>query len=150
MKEWISWKSTDWPTEEPATNTSSEARRVYARDSSATHYLGYRYVWEKVKRGELKKVQRWKVEYFSSRAEERKIAGNHFWVDPRPTVRLERFFLLWFYIPNSGLGRLHECFRFTSLTRSRTVGRTPWTGDQLVARPLPVEEHRKPHTQHKH
>jgi hypothetical protein len=35
--------------------------------------------------------------------------------------------------PNSGLGRLHETFRFTSVTVSRTVGRTPWTGDQLVA-----------------
>jgi hypothetical protein len=27
--------------------------------------------------------------------------------------------------PNSGLGHLHESFRFTSVTRSRTVGRTP-------------------------
>jgi hypothetical protein len=35
-----------------------------------------------------------------------------------------------------GLGRLHETFRFISITGSRTVGRTPWTGDQLVARPL--------------
>jgi hypothetical protein len=35
-----------------------------------------------------------------------------------------------------GPGRLHETFRFISVTRSRTVGRTPWTGDQLVARPL--------------
>jgi hypothetical protein len=35
-----------------------------------------------------------------------------------------------------GLGRLHETFRFISVTRSRTVGRTPWTSDQLVARPL--------------
>jgi hypothetical protein len=25
----------------------------------------------------------------------------------------------------------------------RTVGRTPWTGDQLVARPLPVHKHRQ-------
>jgi hypothetical protein len=31
--------------------------------------------------------------------------------------------------PNSGLGRLHETFSFTSVTRSRIVGRTPWTGD---------------------
>jgi hypothetical protein len=30
-------------------------------------------------------------------------------------------------------------------TRSWTVGRTPWTGDQLVARPLPVHKHRKTH-----
>jgi hypothetical protein len=43
---------------------------------------------------------------------------------------------LWLYIPILGLGRLHETFRFISVTRSRTVGRTAWTGDQLVARPL--------------
>jgi hypothetical protein len=35
--------------------------------------------------------------------------------------------------PNSGLCRLR--FRFTSIIRSRTVGRTPLTGDQLVTRP---------------
>jgi hypothetical protein len=38
--------------------------------------------------------------------------------------------------PSSGLGRPNETFRFTSVTRSRTVGRTPWTGDQLVTRSL--------------
>jgi hypothetical protein len=27
-------------------------------------------------------------------------------------------------------------FRFISVTRSRTVGRAPWTSDQLVARTL--------------
>jgi hypothetical protein len=48
--------------------------------------------------------------------------------------------------PNSGLGRLHVTFRFTSVTRFRTAGRTPWTGDQVVARPLPVHKHRKTHT----
>jgi hypothetical protein len=48
--------------------------------------------------------------------------------------------------PNSDLGHLHGTFRFTSVTRSRSVGRTPWTGDQLVARPLPVHKHRKTHT----
>jgi hypothetical protein len=52
--------------------------------------------------------------------------------------------------PNSGLGHLHETFHFTSVTRSRTDGRIPWTGDHLVARPLPVHKHRKTHTQHKH
>jgi hypothetical protein len=31
-------------------------------------------------------------------------------------------------------------------TRSWTVRRTPWTGDQLVARPLPSHKHRKSHT----
>jgi hypothetical protein len=35
-----------------------------------------------------------------------------------------------------GFGRLLETFRFISVTRSRTVSRTSWTGDQLVARPL--------------
>jgi hypothetical protein len=35
-----------------------------------------------------------------------------------------------------GLGHLHETFRLISVTRSKTVSRTPWTGDQLVARPL--------------
>jgi hypothetical protein len=35
-----------------------------------------------------------------------------------------------------GLRRLHETFCFISATRSRPVGRTPWTGDQLVTRPL--------------
>jgi hypothetical protein len=33
--------------------------------------------------------------------------------------------------------------------RSWTFGRTPWMGDQLVARPLPVHKHRKTHI-HKH
>jgi hypothetical protein len=47
---------------------------------------------------------------------------------------------------NLGLCRLHETFRFTSVTLSRTVGRTPWTRDQLVARPLPVHKHRKSRT----
>jgi hypothetical protein len=50
---------------------------------------------------------------------------------------------------NSGLGRLHETFHFTSVTRSGTVGRTPWAGDQLVASSLPVHQHIKTHTQHK-
>jgi hypothetical protein len=40
--------------------------------------------------------------------------------------------------PNLGLGRLHKTFRFISVTRSRTVGRTIWLGDPLVARPLRV------------
>jgi hypothetical protein len=46
------------------------------------------------------------------------------------------FFPLWLYSPILGLGRLHETFRSISVTRSRTVSRTPWTGDQLVASPL--------------
>jgi hypothetical protein len=51
---------------------------------------------------------------------------------------------------NSGLGRLYETFRVTSVTRSRIVGRAPWTDDQLVARPLPGHKHSKRHTQHEH
>jgi hypothetical protein len=35
-------------------------------------------------------------------------------------------------------------------TRSTTVGRSPWTRAELVARPLPVRKHRKTHTLHKH
>jgi hypothetical protein len=38
--------------------------------------------------------------------------------------------------PNFGPWPPYETFRFISVSRSRTVGRTPWTGDQLVARPL--------------
>jgi hypothetical protein len=45
-------------------------------------------------------------------------------------------FFLWLYSPILGLDLLRETFRFISVTRSRAVGRTPWTGDQLVARPL--------------
>jgi hypothetical protein len=40
--------------------------------------------------------------------------------------------LLWFYSPLLGLGR------FFSFLILYTVGRTPWTGDQSVARPLPI------------
>jgi hypothetical protein len=46
------------------------------------------------------------------------------------------FFFLFLYSPILGLDRLHETFRFISFTRSRTVSRTLWTGDQLVARTL--------------
>jgi hypothetical protein len=48
----------------------------------------------------------------------------------------EYIFFLWLCSPILGLGRLHETFRFISVTKSRTAGRTPWTGDQLVVRPL--------------
>jgi hypothetical protein len=51
---------------------------------------------------------------------------------------LPNFFPLWLFSPILGLGRFHETFRFFSVTRSRTVSRTPWTGDQLVAKPLHV------------
>jgi hypothetical protein len=53
------------------------------------------------------------------------------------------FFSLWLCSPNPGLGRLHETLSFTSVTRSTTVGRTPWTGDQLVARPLTCTQRQK-------
>jgi hypothetical protein len=54
----------------------------------------------------------------------------------RPLSPCIIFFFLWLYSPILGLGRLHQTFRFISVTRSRTVGWTPWTSDQLVARPL--------------
>jgi hypothetical protein len=54
---------------------------------------------------------------------------------PRLFMILRDFIFLWLYKPILGLGRLHETFRFISVTRSRTVGGTPWAGDQLVARP---------------
>jgi hypothetical protein len=41
---------------------------------------------------------------------------------------------LWLYSPILGFGRLHETFRFISVTRSKTVGGTTWTGDQLVVK----------------
>jgi hypothetical protein len=44
---------------------------------------------------------------------------------------------------NSGLGLLHETFRFSSVTRSNTAGRSPWTDDQLISKPLSVHKHRK-------
>jgi hypothetical protein len=53
-----------------------------------------------------------------------------------PLAHLLFFFFLWLYSPTLGLGRLHETFRFISVTRSRTVSRSPCTDDQLVARPL--------------
>jgi hypothetical protein len=33
-----------------------------------------------------------------------------------------------------------KLFRFTSVSYPRTVGRTPWTSDQLIARPLPTKD----------
>jgi hypothetical protein len=66
-------------------------------------------------------------------------------VDGRIILTRDIFFPLALQ-PNLGLGRLYGTFRFTSVTRSRTVGKTPWTGDQLVSRPLPVHKHRKTYT----
>jgi hypothetical protein len=42
-----------------------------------------------------------------------------------PALLLLNIFSLWLYSPILGLGRLHETFRFITVTRSRTVGRTP-------------------------
>jgi hypothetical protein len=53
-----------------------------------------------------------------------------------PVILVLLFFFLWLYSQILGLGRLHETFRFISVTRSRTVSSIPWTGDQLVARTL--------------
>jgi hypothetical protein len=53
-----------------------------------------------------------------------------------PPVHKDILFFVWLYSPILGLGRLHETFRFISVTRSRTVSSTPSTGDQLVARLL--------------
>jgi hypothetical protein len=49
---------------------------------------------------------------------------------------VSNFFPLWLNSSSLGLGRLHKTFRFISISRSRTVSSTPWTDDQLVARPL--------------
>jgi hypothetical protein len=49
---------------------------------------------------------------------------------------VRNFSFLWVYSPILGLGRLHETFRFISVTRSKTVGWNHSTGDQLVARLL--------------
>jgi hypothetical protein len=51
------------------------------------------------------------------------------------------FIYLWLYSPSFGLGL------FFSFLILYTVGRTPWTGDQPFARPLPT--HRTTHTQNK-
>jgi hypothetical protein len=51
---------------------------------------------------------------------------------------IAKLFILWLYSQIFGLTRLHESFRFISVTRSRTVSSTPWAGDQLVARTLPT------------
>jgi hypothetical protein len=51
-------------------------------------------------------------------------------------LSIYNIFSLWLHSPIFGFGRFHETFRFISVTRSRRVGWTPWTGDQIVARPL--------------
>jgi hypothetical protein len=62
------------------------------------------------------------------------------------TINRTQLFIPLALQPNLGLDSLHETFRLTSVTGSRTLGRTPLAGDQLVVRPLPVHKHRKTHT----
>jgi hypothetical protein len=57
---------------------------------------------------------------------------NYIWVSYEIII----IFFLWLYSPILCLGRLHETFRLISVSRSRTVGWTPWTSDKLVAMPL--------------
>jgi hypothetical protein len=53
--------------------------------------------------------------------------------------------LLWLYRP------LLDRYRFFSFLILFTVGRTPWTGDQLVARPLPyIGQHKHRINANKH
>jgi hypothetical protein len=63
---------------------------------------------------------------------------SYYWKNIKlPLLKTSEFVSpLWLYSPILGLGRLHETFRLISVTRFRTVGRTPWMGDQQVARPL--------------
>jgi hypothetical protein len=66
-----------------------------------------------------------------------KSVSRNYWQSVyNPKQLMNRTFFLWLCGPILGLGRLHKTSRFISVTRSRTVGRTPWTGDQFVARPL--------------
>jgi hypothetical protein len=60
---------------------------------------------------------------------------------------INAFSFLWRYSPNLGLGLSpwNSPFNFSFL-ELKTVSRTPWAGDQLVARPLLVHKHRKTHT----
>jgi hypothetical protein len=44
--------------------------------------------------------------------------------------------ILFLLLPLGAYG-IRETLRFTSISYSKTVGMTPWTGDLLVARPLP-------------
>jgi hypothetical protein len=74
-------------------------------------------------------------------ARHRKYKGLNLAVVKLTTVQVTKLPLFpppprWRDSPILGLDRLNETFRLISVTTSRTVGRTPWTGDQLVAGPL--------------
>jgi hypothetical protein len=55
---------------------------------------------------------------------------------PNPVYIHSFFFVCGSTAQFLGLGHLHETLRSISVTRSRTVSRSPRTGDQLVARTL--------------
>ncbi|PNF38698.1 hypothetical protein B7P43_G17524, partial [Cryptotermes secundus] len=57
-----------------------------------------------------------------------------------------RIFSPWHYSPSGPRAYPHELIRSLGFSRTYTFGRTPWAGDQLVAKPLPVHKHRKTHT----
>jgi hypothetical protein len=56
------------------------------------------------------------------------------WNDLGETVVAQLLLLLWLYSPLLGLGRFFSFFILY------TFGRSPWTGDQSVARPLPTHK----------
>jgi hypothetical protein len=50
------------------------------------------------------------------------------------------FFFFFFYLDGSGYLACAHSELFNSEIILQTVGRTPWTGDQPVARPLPTQD----------
>jgi hypothetical protein len=60
------------------------------------------------------------------------------------------YFPIWLYSQIWALAASMKLSVSLQLLRSRTVGRTPWTSDQLVVRLLPVYKHRKTHAKNKH
>jgi hypothetical protein len=48
-------------------------------------------------------------------------------------------FLFPFFAPTGAWG-IHETSRFTSVSLSRTDGKSPWTSDQLIARPVATQD----------
>jgi hypothetical protein len=58
------------------------------------------------------------------------------WMGPRAGLDAVPF------LAPTGVWGIHETFRFTSVSLSGTVGRTPWTSDQLIARPTYTEQHK--------
>jgi hypothetical protein len=56
------------------------------------------------------------------------------------------FFFPWHYSPSGPRPTSMYISVHVGFSRSYTFGRTPWAGDQFVARPLPVHKHRETHT----